>query len=260
MKTKKKGRWLAWAAVAVLALGLWKGPAVWRVARTALGERTAAEETVWAFAREQGIPYSAYPESLVELLERNPETKDFVLNYPFREEEETDMAEFDRSGGVPLMMQWDPRWGYMEYGSGVVGLTGCGPVCLAMAGYYVTGDPGFAPDRMVEFAKENGYCVPGKGSAWTLISEGGEKLGLDVTEVPLVKQTIFRYLEAGDPIICVMGPGDFTSSGHFIVLVGVEDGKLRVNDPNSREKSEKLWEFEQIEDQFRNLWVIRAGA
>jgi len=54
-----------------------------------------------------------------------------------------------------------------------------------------------------------------------------------------------------------MGPGDFTSSGHYIVLVGLEDGLLRVNDPNSRENSGKLWKFEDIESQFRNLWVIR---
>ena len=37
----------------------------------------------------------------------------------------------------------------------------------------------------------------------------------------------------------------------------VEDGKLRVNDPNSRERSEQLWEYDQIKDQIRNLWVCR---
>ena len=168
------------------------------------------------------------------------------------------MRDIDRSRGVPLMMQWDTRWGYIEYGSDVVGITGCGPLCLSMAGYYLTGDSKFAPDRVVEFALENGYNVNGSGSAWTLISEGGVKLGLDVTEIPLVKQRIFDNLAAGNPIICVMGPGDFTTTGHFIVLVGEEDGLLRVNDPNSKANSEKLWKFEDIESQFRNLWVIRS--
>ena len=199
------------------------------------------------------------PQSLLELMERNPETEEFVLNYPNRREEKINMRSFDRSEGVPLMLQWDTRWGYLPYGSDMVAITGCGPVCLAMAGYYVTGDEDFSPDKMVEFATENGYYSKGNGSSWTLISEGGVKLGLDVTEIPLVKQKILDYLESGNPIICAMGPGDFTTTGHYIVLAGEEAGLIRVNDPNSRANSEKLWAFEDIEPQFRNLWVIRKG-
>ncbi|MCD8152609.1 MAG: C39 family peptidase [Clostridiales bacterium] len=37
-----------------------------------------------------------------------------------------------------------------------------------------------------------------------------------------------------------MGPGDFTTGGHFIVLTGIDsDGNVIVNDPNSRINSEK---------------------
>lgn len=223
-------------------------------------EPTDAELEVRAFAAEAGISARAYPDSLVALLERNPETRDFVLNYPFRQEQTVDMGEYDRTRGVPLLMQWDQRWGYMEYGSDMVAITGCGPVCLAMAGYYVTGDPQFSPGNMVAFAAENGYYSKGNGSKWTLISEGGPALGLKVKELPLVEKKIAGYLQAGDPIIAVMGPGDFTSSGHYIVLTGYEDGQLRVNDPNSYANSEKLWPFETFADQVRNLWLIQAGT
>lgn len=223
-------------------------------------EHTETELKVKAYAEEMGIFYAEYPESLIALLERNPETEDFVLNYPFREETVIDLTEYDLSEGVPLMMQWDRRWGYLKYGSDVVGITGCGPVCLAMAGYYVTGDDTFSPDNMVRFAADNGYYSKGNGSSWTLISEGGVKLGLDVTEIPLVKKRITDNLEAGNPIICAMGKGDFTTSGHYIVLVGLEDGKIRVNDPNSYANSRRLWTYEELEDQFRNLWVIRSGS
>lgn len=230
---------------------------LWRTVTYDWEPRSAAEEIVKAYADEMGISYGKYPESLIELLDRNPETKEFVLNYPFREECEIDLSEYDLEDGVPLFMQWDTRWGYIRYGSDVAGLTGCGPTCLAMAGYYVTGDEKFSPDKMLEFARKNGYYSPGNGSSWTLISEGGVKLGLDVTEIPLVKQRIMDNLEVDNPIICAMGPGDFTTSGHYIVMVGCEDGKIRVNDPNSRANSEKLWTYEQIEGQIRNLWVIR---
>ena len=218
---------------------------------------TDAERTVKEFADENGIRYSQYPKSLIELLDRNPETKDFVLNYPLRTEEDYDLSGLDRST-VPLFLQWDQRWGYETYGSDMIAITGCGPTCLAMAGYYITGDgETFDPAAVAAFSEKNGYYASGYGSSWTLISEGAVQLGLDVTEIPLVEKRIKDNLEVGNPIICAMGPGDFTSSGHYIVLVGLQDGMFIVNDPNSVENSEKLWKFEEIEGQFRNLWVIR---
>lgn len=244
-------------AAVIVGAGLSKLAPLWKEMTFYWGERSETELVVKAHAEEHDIYYAEYPSSLIELLERNPETMSFVLNYPFRQELPIDLSEYDLSQGVPLMMQWDPRWGYLEYGSDVVGITGCGPLCLAMAGYYVTGDEKFSPDKMVEFASENGYYSPGNGSSWTLISEGGETLGLDVTEIPLVEKRITENLKAGNPIICAMGKGDFTTSGHYIVLVGLEDGLIRVNDPNSHANSEKLWAYEDIETQIRNLWVIR---
>jgi hypothetical protein len=218
---------------------------------------TPAERTVKAFADEKGIPYGSYPRSLIELLDRNPETADFVLNYPFREKEAYDLNGLDRSS-VPLFLQWDSRWGYEKYGSDILAITGCGPTCLAMVGYFLTGDAEtYDPAVMAAYAEKHGYYASGYGSSWTLISEGAVKLGLDVTEIPLVENWIKDNLEVGNPIICAMGAGDFTSSGHYIVLVGLEDGKFIVNDPNSRANSEKLWSYEQLQSQIRNLWVIR---
>lgn len=261
-KTKKKRLTIVFTVLVILTVGIFGGMKLVDLYRDVSFywlDRTEAELKVKKYAEEKGIAYSEYPESLIELLERNPETEEFVLNYPFREESTVETLDVDLADGVPLFMQWDQRWGYMFYGSDVVGITGCGPVCLAMAGYYVTGgDETFLPANVVEFAANNGYYSKGNGSSWTLISEGGVKLGLTVTEIPLVEKRITDNLEVDNPIICAMGPGDFTTSGHYIVLTGVEDGKYRVNDPNSRENSEKLWSYEEIENQIRNLWVIQA--
>ena len=222
-------------------------------------ERTPTEKLVKAYSEKMHISYGRYPQSLIDLLERNPETQDFVLNYPFRKDEEYDLAEFHRQQ-VPLFLQWDERWGYEKYGSDVIGITGCGPTCLAMAGYYLTGDDAFTPEKIAEFAWENGYYAEGYGSSWTLISEGGPVLGLTVTELPLVKKKMVDALEAGNPIILAMGKGDFTESGHYIVLTGVEEGAFRVNDPNSVRNSEKLWTYEQLEKQIRNIWAVSVDS
>ena len=214
-----------------------------------------------AFASQNGLTAQDYPQEIVALLERNPETEDFVLNYPLEHGKPHDgaLTEEETAASAPLFLQWDKRWGYLDYGGSVVVLSGCGPVCLSMAGYSLTRDEDtFRPDKVVQFALDHGYCVPGNGSKWTLISEGGEELGLDVTELPLDENRMVRALEAGQLIICIMGPGVFTTTGHYIVLTGVEDGKFQVNDPNSRENSQKLWDYAEFADQIRNLWAIGA--
>lgn len=221
-----------------------------------LSKPSSAEVTILDHVSQQGGDIQDYPDSLIALLNRNPETAEFVLNYPARQALEIDLSDIDRSQGVPLLLQWDPRWGYMEYGSDMVAITGCGPLCLSMVGYYLTGDEKFYPDRVVEFALANNYYTAGEGSEWALMTEGAKKLGLNAKELALVEDKVAAYLRIGDPIIAAMGPGDFTGSGHFIVLTGYEDGMVSVNDPNSRINSEKLWEFAAIKGQISNLWVF----
>lgn len=219
------------------------------------------EYTIWHYAKEHGYSLKDYPDSLIDLMKRNPETEQFVLEYPSGKSSTStpDMTPYLNTDSVPLFLQWDPRWGYLTYGSDVAGLTGCGPVCLSMAAIYVTDDPNFSPNAMIRFAAEQGYYVSGSGSSWTLISEGGPKLGLAVTELPLDEGRILKSLAAGCPVICAMGPGDFTTSGHFIVISGTQDGLLQINDPNSQSNSAKLWSYDQIQNQIRNLWSVGTG-
>ena len=38
----------------------------------------------------------------------------------------------ERKKKVPLFIQWDKRWGYEPYGTSDIGISGCGPTCMAM--------------------------------------------------------------------------------------------------------------------------------
>ena len=261
MPTKKKLHTLLKILIPVAVLLAMIYPAKLLYQRISFDESklTDTERIVKAYADEHHISFNRYPESLIDLLERNPETETFVLEYPLKKDAQihVDLSGYKGSTCVPLFLQWDQQWGYIEYGSDVAGLTACGPVCLSMAAWYLTEDDAFAPDKMIEFASKNGYYSPGNGSSWTLISEGGVKLGFDVTEIPLVESRIINNLEVDNPIICAMGPGDFTTSGHYIVMTGYVNGMIKINDPNSIANSEKLWKYEDIEGQIRNLWVIR---
>ena len=81
-----------------------------------------------------------------------------------------------------------------------------------------------------------------------------DELATNISDLKI--DNIYNELENGHPIICSMRPGDFTSVGHFIVLTGMEDGKIRVNDPNSLTRSRQLWDYSTLSDQISNLWVF----
>ena len=42
----------------------------------------------------------------------------------------------------------------------------------------------------------------------------------------------------------------------IILLLGIENGKFKVNDPNSLLRSNMLWEFDRIKGQIKNLWEL----
>lgn len=199
-----------------------------------------------------------YPDELKWLAENNSETIDFVYAYTARNETRTaiDLTEQACGDTVPLLLQWDERWGYEKYGDSFMAYSGCGPVSLSMVAVYLRGDASITPLVVADFALENGYRVPGNGSSWTLISEGCKAFGLEAEELPLHEETMKLRLDAGCPIIVVVGPGDFTSSGHFMVITGYDENGFRINDPNSIKNSDMRWSYERIEGQIRNLWAM----
>ena len=81
-------------------------------------------------------------------------------------------------------------------------------------------------------------------------------LGLSSEEVPLWEQSMINALSDGKLIICVMGKGDFTTTGHFILLTGYADVMFSLNDPNSKARSSQLWSYEVLSGQIRGMWAV----
>ena len=210
------------------------------------------------FDEELSKYYGEIPNSLLGLLKKNPEAKEFVLRYPEYHDLTPDRnlaAEIEEVAGIPLLLQWDERWGYEQYGDDFIALNGCGPTCLSMVYCGLSKDDSWNPFEVAKMADEVGYYVNGTGSSWELMESGAEKIGLTVHSVIFDSAHVKGELEEGRPIICAMRPGDFTTSGHFIVLAGIaEDGNVIVRDPNSIIRSEKTWQLEELMPQIKNLW------
>lgn len=212
-----------------------------------------------------------YPDEMLEMYEKYPETLPFILGYPEAEKSgktkrdgvenrKPDIAGECHKGKIPLLIQWDQRWGYGPYGDSMIGISGCGPTCLSMVVVGLTGDTRWDPARVAAFSEEQGYMVPEVGTDWRLFSTGAEQLGLRVRRLQLQENELYRELMAGHPVICSMKPGDFTYTGHFIVLVGIDDeGEVKVNDPNSPKNSACTWPFEKVFRQIKAAWGYEAA-
>ena len=202
-----------------------------------------------------------YPEALLNNLCYNPNMLDFALGYLDNLNQTNAVLEdSELTADIPLFIQWDKRWGYKLYGSSVVGLVGCGPTCLAMVVTGLTRNTRTTPDVLASYAETNGYYVYGAGTSWAFMDEAGSLYGVQATRIPISEEQVMDELREGHPIICSMNPGDFTAEGHFIVIAGLENGdKLRINDPNSIERSNMLWDYDKIASQISGMWAYQLA-
>lgn len=203
-----------------------------------------------------------YPKDVLQMLVNNMETLDFVSDY-LKHVDDTEAngnitAEELAMEGIPFFQQWDKRWGYVAYGNNILAINGCGPTCLSMVYTGLTGKGDYPPSTMADFCIENNYFDQESGTSWQLMLDGAQKLGLEASRLELTKKNIKSRLKKGLPIIVSMKPGDFTTTGHFIVLTGLtQDGKISLNDPNSIVNSSKDWEIDTIVTQSKAAWSYR---
>lgn len=199
-----------------------------------------------------------YPKQLKDLALKNEEALEFVYDYPTEhvKEHTIDLTEEASMDSVPLFVQWDKRWGYEKYSGNFFAASGCGPTTLSMVVVYLTHNRDASPLAVAKYSKEAGYSVDGSGSSWTLISEGCRHYGVKAKTVALDESRMKAELDEGHPIVVNVGPGDFTDTGHFMVITGYDDEGFSINDPNSIEKSGKRWLFKNISSQIRAVWSM----
>ena len=200
-----------------------------------------------------------YPLRLLAALANNPEMAAFAAGYPGDGTETGGFTAGELSEDRPLLLQWDPRWGYVPYGDANIGLNGCGPVCLSMAILALTGDETATPQALAAWAEENGCYVDGYGTEWRFVPDAAPYWGVEAREIPLWEDSLRGELDAGHPVICCVGEGDFTTSGHFLVLWAMEGRDVILSDPNCRARSETKWAYDRLAPQIEILWALEPA-
>lgn len=198
-----------------------------------------------------------FPKEKVEAAENNAGLIHFLYQYGNGEYalgNEFELTDAELSADIPLFMQWDERWGYEDYGSFNVGISGCGPTCLSMVLIGFTKNEQLNPLNLADYAMSHDYYLNGTGTKWAFFPDASELYGITCNELSVTEEAIIGELEKGHPVICSMRRGHFTRAGHFIVLTGVNNDLITINDPNSLELSQKEWSFQTIQTEIAHAW------
>ena len=199
---------------------------------------------------------SDYSKEMLNHLANNPEMAAYVLGALESDGSVTGgFTEEELEDDYPLLLQFDPRWGYFEYGGKEMGLSGCGPTSLSMAILYLTELERVTPDKIAAYSLENGYYVKDVGTAWKLLDDYPAIYGLTVEHPTLKEHSMKKALDEGKVLVCSMRPGEFTAEGHFIVIYGYDEEGFKVNDPKCVARSNRTWEYEEFGNQLKRIWA-----
>jgi hypothetical protein len=154
---------------------------------------------------------------------------------------------------IPLYLQGDYRQTvcYIDGEAKSVATSGCGATSMSMVIAYLTRNTNQTPYTLFKWAYDHGY-YDGDGLGHSCLSKLAGLYGVKGTWIKNDASQITEALQEGYPVIAHMGPGIFTSSGHYIVLRGITtDGHVLVNDPGSRKRNRYAYKLSTVVAQAR---------
>lgn len=198
--------------------------------------------------------------TLLELAAEEPMSYDFILGINERYPSETAQSYLQPVAvdEIPLLLQWDMRWGYTVYSSAPLGVSGCCPTALSMVYMGLTGRNDKTPYDMAMLARERGYETENLGTIAAFLVDCAPELGLYCEQFTPEAAMLTDYLKAGWPVIINVGKGDFTENGHFIVACGLTEDGVVVNDPYSPVRSSRTWPVETLVSQAMGMYAFTA--
>lgn len=166
-------------------------------------------------------------------------------------------------------LQTDPRWKNCNYSAKgearTIGSSGCGPTAAAMV-IATLKDRHVTPVTTAEWSMAHGYKALNQGTYYTYFVPQFSAYGIPckrLNQTNLYGKTSSaahtearNALQKGDWVIACMGKGNWTSSGHFILLYKYENGIIHINDPASTAESKIKNTWDLFAGQVKYLWIV----
>ena len=135
--------------------------------------------------------------------------------------------------GLTYYSQIDSRWASHPYtsinkSSQTIGTSGCGPTCASMV---VTATKGtITPPEMGDLFVEHGYRSANNGTYLSAFKFVADTFNIEYNETYKLDNAI-NLLNNNYYVVASCGNGLFTTGGHLILIVGVENDTLKIYDP-----------------------------
>ncbi len=166
-------------------------------------------------------------------------------------------------------LQTDPRWKYNDYSTKgektTIGASGCGPTAMSMV-LATWADPKVTPATECAWALAHGYKALKQGTYYGYFVPAGKRYGLKVRQLNTVTiygnaSTIYheqarQAIKDGHLVIACMGPGNWTSSGHYVLVYDIDGDLIRINDPASTLLRRVAGSYALFKQQVKFYWVI----
>lgn len=167
-------------------------------------------------------------------------------------------------------LQTDPRWKKKDYSakgeSTTIGASGCGPTAAAMLIETLTGKI-FTPEDACKWSLQHGYKAVKQGTYYSYFVPQFAYFGIHCYQLSWentyhkpnssVHDKALALLKQGYYLIALMKKGNWTSSGHFVV-VWWADGKVYINDPASTKATRVEGNMNTFRNEAAYYWVIDA--
>lgn len=168
-----------------------------------------------------------------------------------------------------LYMQTDPRWANNDYSAPgektTIKAEGCGIACSAMVIASLV-DKNVTPADTAKWSLSHGYKALRQGTYYSYFKPQFAAYGLKCEMLnskncyhdssASCHKKAKQALEDGDWVIAVMGVGDFTSSGHYVLLYRIDGNDVLIRDPYNKKAICSKMDWDKAKYQVKYYWHI----
>lgn len=168
-------------------------------------------------------------------------------------------------------LQKDSKWKNHNYSAKgenkTIGNAGCGVTASAMV-IATLKDKNVTPVTTAEWSMAHGYKALNQGTYYTYFVPQFKQYGITCRQLNTSnlygKSSSSAHIEAlnalknGNWVIACMGKGNWTSSGHFILLYKYENGYVHINDPASLKADRVKNTWDLFAKQVKYLWTVEV--
>lgn len=173
--------------------------------------------------------------------------------------------------------QHDSKWGKENYSTKgekkTISQEGCGPASVAMLlATFV--DKKITPKTCCDWSMAHGGKALNQGTYYSYFAKQFAAYGIECEQLNYknlqkegftsyakdIHKKALEYLKKGYYLICCMGPGNWTTSGHFIVWYDVKNNNALVNDPNSFRMAQEQASISKLQREVKYYFVVKING